>query len=405
MLTETKTAAKQMRPAAIKDLFFRALNILLVITFIGFAVAGQYISWRNQNGYQTPHYLEQKNGKATYLLDPNGKKINLYALEPNKLDFGYTEKNKLPTDDRIARDDTETRLPYLSMDKVDFQEVVGVGLQTVGAKGFGFDAFGNFYLFGVPWTTFLFGVMAYMFWQRRRMKWEFNTVRKTLVRGSEFGLQRLGWDLHGGPVAQLDGIIRKINSLQSPNSELLTVRTALEEETAKLREVCYNLRPPALDDFGLDTAISDYVDRVCQNNTEIRFTTHLDEEDRRLPEEVRTTFFRVMQDAVNNSVKHSRAKQVHVRFVLTNKFATLEVEDNGRGFVVPKDWTTLGQQNHFGLIAMQEQAALIDADLTIHSEIDRGTLIKLHYVISSAFPQNLLETLWMPKSKLGSGSL
>jgi signal transduction histidine kinase len=136
-----------------------------------------------------------------------------------------------------------------------------------------------------------------------------------------------------------------------------------------VRRLAVELRPSALDDFGLVAAL----ERLTASFTEqtgisVDFQTAL--ADMRLPEEVETALYRIVQESLTNVVKHARARRVSI--LLARKGGTVKavVEDDGRGFD-PAAQTCDG----YGLVGMRERLALLGGRLEVESGRDAGTTI------------------------------
>jgi len=87
---------------------------------------------------------------------------------------------------------------------------------------------------------------------------------------------------------------------------------------------------------------------------------------------VKVNFYRIAQEAVNNAIKHSEAKDISVQLVEDANLLRLTIEDNGRGFTSTK---TTDLYKHNGLINMRDRARIMKGKLSIESDINRGTLI------------------------------
>jgi signal transduction histidine kinase len=99
-------------------------------------------------------------------------------------------------------------------------------------------------------------------------------------------------------------------------------------------------------------------------------------ETRRLAPEHELAVYRIVQEALNNVVKHAQARHVdvHLKF---DAALSVSIRDNGVGFALPDRVDALTDQGHFGLIGMRERAELIGAHLTIQSSPGQGTTVEL----------------------------
>ena len=107
-------------------------------------------------------------------------------------------------------------------------------------------------------------------------------------------------------------------------------------------------------------------------------TVHLDlVKDRRLlPEHVRIELFRIYQESLNNILHHAQAKTIEIHLKLSDEKVTLEIEDDGVGFVLPGRWIKLARQGHLGLVGAMERAREVGGQLEVVSTPGQGTLIR-----------------------------
>jgi len=142
---------------------------------------------------------------------------------------------------------------------------------------------------------------------------------------------------------------------------------------AALKEVkglALGLRPSLLDDLGLPPALDRLV-LDLQGHAPFQVTLAVDGlEDRRLPGDVETAAFRIVQEALANVMRHAQARQVRVTVTFANKTLTIEVADDGRGLD-----TSASGPGHLGLTSMRERARLLGGDLTLQSAPGQGTHI------------------------------
>ena len=88
-------------------------------------------------------------------------------------------------------------------------------------------------------------------------------------------------------------------------------------------------------------------------------------------------FFRIFQEALNNTIRHAHASEIQISLWVGAADVTLEIADNGEGFEVPSDWVAQARTNHFGLLGMRERAAAVNATLEIVSASGSGTHIRI----------------------------
>ncbi len=163
----------------------------------------------------------------------------------------------------------------------------------------------------------------------------------------------------------------------------------IEQTVREARHIIANLRPTALDDFGLATALRLQVEEFRSEDCETVYEEALgDDGDARLPVAVETALFRVAQEALTNIRKHAESPRVRVRLERLDGTVRLEVRDWGRGFELGKGTTKGGPGERVGLVGMQERIALLGGDLKVHSEPGAGTSIVAEVPLPEEYTEN-----------------
>lgn len=157
-------------------------------------------------------------------------------------------------------------------------------------------------------------------------------------------------------------------------AELAKLRDLTSEIGGEVNRMAWELRPTALDDLGLETAIAQYLEEWGERSR-LHFDLQVSLGDRRLPQTVETTVYRALQEAVTNVVRHADAERVAVILEATGQQLQLIVEDDGKGF--PSDATGSGAQGplRLGLLGMRERLALVDGILEVESTPGLGTTL------------------------------
>jgi signal transduction histidine kinase len=141
---------------------------------------------------------------------------------------------------------------------------------------------------------------------------------------------------------------------------------------AEMRNLLLELRPHALLETDMSTLLKHLTDAVT-GHTQIQVRLDVVGQGL-LEEEVQMAFYRVAQEALNNIIKHARAKEIAVKFINRVDQLELTIIDNGRGFD-----TTKPTAEQLGLKIMRERADAVDAKLQIQSQPGLGTEIKLSW--------------------------
>jgi two-component system sensor histidine kinase DegS len=203
-----------------------------------------------------------------------------------------------------------------------------------------------------------------------------------IVEAQEAERLRLAQEIHDGPAQALSNAIFQVEyiervadtDLRLAKAELHTLRDVLRRDLGDVRSFMSQLRPPVLDELGLDGAIQDTID-IVSSATGVAITAELGAPSEALSDADRTVVLRVAQEALQNVRKHAIASHVTVRTRQEVGAWVLEVADDGRGFDVG-DVAARGRRN-FGLQFMHERAELIGARLDVRSRPGDGTVVRL----------------------------
>jgi signal transduction histidine kinase/ligand-binding sensor domain-containing protein len=165
---------------------------------------------------------------------------------------------------------------------------------------------------------------------------------------------------------------------QQTIEEISAEATQAIEET---RAISYALRPFQLDRLGLSKAIQAMLTKVARAS-EIELRADIEDIDDAFPEDQRINVYRIVQEGVNNIVKHSHATQGTVTARRTKSTVVLTISDNGRG-VPSEPRSPKSGGGGFGLTGMRERAMLMNGTLQIKSENGNGTLLVIHFPLES----------------------
>ena len=200
-----------------------------------------------------------------------------------------------------------------------------------------------------------------------------------MVFAQEDERRRIAREMHdqfGEELTALGLRIRMLKEAAAGRHDLSAQIAALEDVAQRLdRDVdhlVWELRPMALDDLGLRAALANYIDDWSSRvRVPAEFhTTGLTTE--RLASEIETTLYRIAQEALNNIAKHASAQHVEIILERRSDQVSLIVGDDGVGFDAAE---MNGERRGFGLLGMQERAALVGASVQIESTPGEGTTI------------------------------
>jgi signal transduction histidine kinase len=207
-------------------------------------------------------------------------------------------------------------------------------------------------------------------------------VNRRIVQAQEAERNRLAQEIHDGPAQALSNAIFQVEYIErvidadppAAKTELRYLRELLRRELGDVRAFISQLRPPLLDQLGLNGAITDHAAHVAAA-TGIAISTELTASPDRISDGQQTVVLRVAQEALQNVRKHAAAAHAVVATRLDGADWLLEVSDDGRGF--DSEAVAARGRRNFGLQFMRERAELIGARIDVRSRPNGGTVVRL----------------------------
>ena len=200
------------------------------------------------------------------------------------------------------------------------------------------------------------------------------------LRAAEEERRRIARELHDDTAQRLAAILLRLRLLSAermgPDRDRLLeeVRAELREAAEAVRRIARGLRPPALEDAGVATAIRAHV-RTRFSGGGPRVELDLGPVDDVLDEEAKLVLYRIVQEALSNVVRHAEASRVTIQVDVYGDHVRAVVEDDGRGFDPRKPPRDDGRG--LGLLGMRERATLVGGHVEVESEPGAGTRIRL----------------------------
>jgi PAS domain S-box-containing protein len=211
---------------------------------------------------------------------------------------------------------------------------------------------------------------------------ERDDLRRRFIQAQEQERLRLAHELHDQTGQSLTGVMLELkgyeDSVSDPDkTRLRLLRTQLDRVGQTLHHVVWELRPPSIDELGLKSALADYIaEWSAQYGIETDFHCN-DGVSGVISEEISTTVYRIVQEALTNVVKHARqATNVSIIIDRAGPNLRLTIEDNGRGFGLDRSSPPKGRRNGgLGLPGMRERLTLIGGEFEVESSIGLGTTV------------------------------
>lgn len=206
-----------------------------------------------------------------------------------------------------------------------------------------------------------------------------------IIKAQEEERQRVARDIHDGPAQLMSNVVLKAEicermidiDLEKAREELRNLKKVVRDSLQDVRKIIYNLRPMSLDDLGLIPTLQRYV-LTFQEESGIAVSFQTRGIQPELKSVISLTVFRIVQEAMNNVVKHAEAKNISVHLEFLQTELKLFVIDDGAGF----DTEKLKVRNDdisggFGLVSMRERVELLNGDMYISSEPGKGTRLNI----------------------------
>lgn len=206
---------------------------------------------------------------------------------------------------------------------------------------------------------------------------------QAVLSGEETERRRLARDLHDGLGGMLSGIKLKLSNLkgnfyldEEGKTNFDNAINSLDLSVTELRRVAHNLMPEVLIKYGLKEAISDFcsgLNKGCGVNTDFRFYGN----DGRVDHNLEISIYRIIQELINNALKHSDAKQILVQLVQDDKRISITVQDDGKGF----DLKQIDESRSVGLSSIKSRVAALSGIIDIYTAPNKGTEIEIEFEI------------------------
>ena len=199
---------------------------------------------------------------------------------------------------------------------------------------------------------------------------------RRVVAGQELERKRLARELHDETGQALTSILLGLRSIEESSKETARAprgraRAARDRgrDAARRPSPRRRAQPKALDDFGLVPALERLAETFAeQTDVDVHLQAVLGQD--RLPAEIETALYRIVQEALTNVVKHAQASTVSVVLTRKGQSVVAVVEDDGRGFD-----PTQTRDEGLGLVGMRERIALLDGRVTVESSERGGTTV------------------------------
>jgi len=200
-----------------------------------------------------------------------------------------------------------------------------------------------------------------------------------IIEAQEEERRRLSREIHDGPAQMLANVMMRADlvekviqkdGIEAAIQDIRQLKKIVRDALYEVRYIIYDLRPMALDDLGIVPTLKKYLSTIEEYNQGCRILFKFIGKERRLESKMEVALFRLVQESVQNALKHSGAKKIEVKLEINDQKVIAMVKDDGCGFDPHKK-----KDGSFGIRGMKERVELLDGELMISSAPGKGTTV------------------------------
>ncbi len=234
-----------------------------------------------------------------------------------------------------------------------------------------------------------FSVIAYLLYNRYRLKQRTRLQRavilqqdlatKAVLNAEENERRRISGELHDGLGQMFSAVKINLSALtedlnfKDDHSKLMFDKTLdlVDESCKEVRSISHQMAPNVLLKSGLATAVRDFIGKIDERKLKINLETFGLQE--RLDQNIETVLYRVIQETVNNVIKHAQASSLDIQLTKDEDGISVMIEDNGKGF----DTSSVENFEGIGLKNIRSRVAFLKGTVDFSSNIGQGTLVAI----------------------------
>jgi signal transduction histidine kinase len=229
---------------------------------------------------------------------------------------------------------------------------------------------------------FILGIYRRRINESRRRQFAQEEFSRRLINAHETERRRVAAELHDS-IGQSLAMIKNsavfgantANNLSEAKEQLVEISGASAQAISEVREIAYNLRPYLVDRLGLTKAIGELLEKI-EDGTGLEIDEQLENIDDLFEKEAEISIYRIIQESLNNILKHAEATRARVSMTATERSVKIEISDNGRGFDAHSASEPSGRGG-FGLLGMSERVRMLGGTMAIESAAGKGAQIKI----------------------------
>lgn len=208
---------------------------------------------------------------------------------------------------------------------------------------------------------------------------------QSMVNGQESERTRIAKDLHDGLGGLFSTVKMYFSTLQHENPDLKENELfqksykLVDAASEEVRSIAHNMMPEVLMKLGLVNALKDLSDNISASKL-LHVSLEVHGMNKRLNATTEIMLFRIVQELLNNIIKHASATQAIIQFIKENERLSVTVEDNGRGFNTQE----ADEKNHSGIATIQSRVNYLNGKMSIDSQKNVGTTVMMDFLINES---------------------
>lgn len=201
-----------------------------------------------------------------------------------------------------------------------------------------------------------------------------------IIKAQEEERLRVAREIHDGPAQSMANVVLRAEICEKlmekepekVGDELKSLKAMVKESLQEVRKIIFDLRPMVLDDLGIVPTLKRYIAELRKRTDLSIELVVLGGEDERLPGTLEVAVFRIVQEGLNNIIKHARARRAVVRLEILPSQVRINISDDGIGFETSKAMTDINRDS-FGLLGMKERVEILGGQMKVISAPGAGT--------------------------------
>ena len=254
----------------------------------------------------------------------------------------------------------------------------------------------NYWIIGAALVLIAAVLLSSSYYRRNKLKQEArlqaeilkqqDIATKAILEAEEKERQRIAKDLHDGVGQMMSAAKLNLSAIENEltfkddmqKDALLRIIKLVDDSCKEVRAVSHNMMPNALLKAGLSSAVREFINQIDQKVLKVNL--HSEGLNERLDSNTETVLYRIIQECVNNVIKHAGATQLDISLIRDEDGISATVEDNGKGF----DTADSSKNSGLGLKNIQTRVEYLKGTVDFDSSPGKGTLVAIHVPLIAA---------------------